>query len=31
VQGDGDRPKNFESSADQPTIVWVFKRVQPKD
>jgi uncharacterized protein (TIGR03067 family) len=31
VTGDRDRPKTFESSADHPTTVWVFKRVQPKD
>ena len=29
--GDRERPKAFESSADQPTTIWVFKRVQPKD
>jgi len=31
VTGDRDRPKTFESTADQPTTVWVFTRVKPKD
>lgn len=31
VTGDQERPKKFESSADQPTTVWVFKRVKAKD
>lgn len=31
VTGDRDRPKKFESSADHPTTVWVFKRVKDKD
>lgn len=31
VTGGGDRPKNFESSADRPTTVWVFKRVKAKE
>jgi uncharacterized protein (TIGR03067 family) len=31
VTGDRDRPKTFDSTADQPTTVWVFKRVKSKD
>jgi uncharacterized protein (TIGR03067 family) len=31
VTGDRDRPTEFESSADHPMTVWVFKRVQAKD
>lgn len=31
VTGDRDRPKNFESSADQPTTIWIFKRVKTAD
>jgi uncharacterized protein (TIGR03067 family) len=31
VTGDRDRPRTFESSGDQPTTVWVFRRVKPKD
>jgi uncharacterized protein (TIGR03067 family) len=31
VTGDRDRPTKFESSADHPTTVWVFKRVYKKD
>jgi uncharacterized protein (TIGR03067 family) len=31
VTGDQERPKTFESSADCPTTVWVFKRVKPND
>lgn len=27
----GERPKTFESSADKPTTVWIFKRVTPKE
>src|SRR5207244_6413289 len=27
----GERPKTFESSAEAPTTVWVFKRVKTKD
>jgi uncharacterized protein (TIGR03067 family) len=29
--GTADRPTKFESSADHPTTMWVFKRVQGKD
>jgi uncharacterized protein (TIGR03067 family) len=28
---DGDRPTKFESSADHPATIWVFKRVPAKD
>ncbi len=31
VTDDRERPKRFESSADHPTTVWVFKRVPGKD
>jgi uncharacterized protein (TIGR03067 family) len=31
VTADRDRPRAFESSADRPTTIWVFKRVQSKD
>lgn len=31
VKGDRDRPKAFESTADRPTTIWVFKRAKPKD
>ena len=31
VNTPGERPKTFESSADQPTTVWVFNRVTPKE
>jgi len=31
VNAPGERPKTFESSAERPTTVWVFKRVTPKD
>jgi uncharacterized protein (TIGR03067 family) len=31
VTGDRDRPKTFESSAQQPTTVWVFKRVKTSE
>jgi uncharacterized protein (TIGR03067 family) len=31
VSGGLDRPKTFESSVEQPTTIWVFKRVPPKD
>jgi uncharacterized protein (TIGR03067 family) len=31
VNTPGERPKTFESSADQPTTVWIFKRVTAKD
>lgn len=31
VTGDRDRPKVFESTADHPTTIWVFKRVKSKD
>ncbi|HEX3151128.1 MAG TPA: TIGR03067 domain-containing protein [Gemmataceae bacterium] len=29
--GNRERPKTFESSADQPTTLWVFQRVKSKD
>ena len=29
--GNRDRPKTFDSTADQPTTIWVFKRVHTKD
>jgi len=28
VRGDRDRPRAFESTADRPTTIWVFKRVK---
>ena len=31
VNSPAERPKTFESSADQPTTVWIFKRVKSKD
>jgi len=31
VTGDRERPKTFESTADRPTTIWIFKRVKPKD
>jgi uncharacterized protein (TIGR03067 family) len=31
VKAGHERPKTFESTADLPTTVWVFKRVKPKD
>ena len=31
VTGGSGRPKSFESSADQPTTLWMFKRVKPAD
>ncbi|HEX3146705.1 MAG TPA: TIGR03067 domain-containing protein [Gemmataceae bacterium] len=31
VTGDRDRPKEFESTADKPTTIWVFRRVKGKD
>jgi uncharacterized protein (TIGR03067 family) len=31
VEGDGDRPTKFESSADHPTTIWVFQRVRSKE
>jgi uncharacterized protein (TIGR03067 family) len=31
VNGAGDLPKTFESSADQPTTIWIFTRVKAKD
>jgi uncharacterized protein (TIGR03067 family) len=31
VTGDTERPKNFASTADQPTTVWVFKKVKAKE
>jgi uncharacterized protein (TIGR03067 family) len=31
VTGDRERPKAFESTADRPTTVWIFKRVKSKD
>jgi uncharacterized protein (TIGR03067 family) len=31
VTGDRDRPKAFDSTADRPTTIWVFKRVKDKE
>jgi uncharacterized protein (TIGR03067 family) len=31
VTGDRDRPKSFDSTADKPTTIWVFKRVKEKE
>ena len=31
VNTPGERPKTFDSSVDQPTTVWIFKRVKSKD
>jgi len=31
VTGDRERPKSFESSAERPTTIWVFKRVKSKE